>query len=592
MKDFQFLLRYLYGLKTRVVLLFLVVLLYVGLSLTTPLLLAFLIDNVVNGAPIQSTWLLWYSDLFGGLNLIRENLWLAALMVLFVNLFVFAFMYLRGRLNGIISERFVYRLRNDLFDHLQLLPYHTFVNQMSGDLIQRATSDVDTIRRFLAGQIAELVYGLSIASIAMVILVQINLQLALVAMMSLPILVVFAYVFFKRVQKLFKASDESEGHLSSVIHENLTGVRVVKAFNREREELRKFDESNRKFRDLTFKLIELLGVYWGTSDFIVLSQILLVIVFGLQAALAGIISVGEFVVFLSYVSMILWPIRNIGRILSDLGKMLVSIRRIREVFAWPIEDIHAGLEVPLQGDIVFDHVSFQYPDGNEPVLKDISFTLKEGQTLAILGPTGSGKSSLVHVLTRLYEYQNGQITIGSHDLKDLAKASVRKQMGLVLQEPFLFSKSILDNIKVAHPEALEPAVIRAAEMASMHHVIREFDQGYETLVGERGVTLSGGQKQRIAIARTLLSPSPILIFDDSLSAVDAHTDTQIRAALKERAKGFTTLIITHRITTAQEADHILVLQDGRITQAGTHQTLIHEDGLYQRIYAIQTQMID
>jgi ATP-binding cassette, subfamily B, bacterial len=592
MKDFQFLWRYLDGLKSRVLTLLLVVLVGVGLNLTTPLLLAFLIDNVINGAQIANPYLLWYSERFGGVDLIRENLWLAALMVLFVNLFVFAFLYVRGRLNGIISERFVYRLRNELFDHLQHLPYHTFVNQMSGDLIQRATSDVDTIRRFLAGQIAELVYGIAIASIAMIILLQINLELALLTMISIPILIVFAYFFFKRVQKLFKASDESEGYMSSVIHENLTGVRVVKAFNREREELRKFDASNRKFRDLTFKLIELLGLYWGTSDFIVLSQILLVIVFGLRAALGGVISVGEFVVFLSYVSMILWPIRQIGRILSDLGKMLVSIRRIREVFDWPMEDIHEGKHVKLSGDIVFDQVSFQYPDGTEPVLKDVSFTIKEGQTLAILGPTGSGKSSLVHVLTRLYDFQSGRITIGEHDLKDLAKSSVRKQMGLVLQEPFLFSKSILDNIKVAHPEAEEPAVKRAAEMAAMHHVIGEFDQGYQTLVGERGVTLSGGQKQRIAIARTLLSPSPILIFDDSLSAVDAHTDTQIRAALKERSKGFTTLIITHRITTAQEADQIVVLQDGRISQAGTHASLLQEEGLYQRIYALQTQMID
>jgi ATP-binding cassette subfamily B protein len=591
MNEFTFLWRNLHGLRTRFMGLFFVVLTYVGLSLTTPLLLAFLIDNVINEAPIRAAWLIQYAQLFGGVDLIRAQLWRAALMVLLVNLFVFSLMYLRGHLNGTISERFVYRLRNQLFTHLEHLPYHTFVNQKSGDLIQRATSDVDTIRRFFAGQVAELVYGVGIATIAMIILLQINVRLALITVTSFPLLFFFAFLFFKRVQTLFKASDESEGVLSSVIHENLTGVRVVKAFNREREELRKFDVANQKFRDLTYKLIKLLGVYWGTSDFIVLTQILVVVVFGVDAALNQRITVGEFVVFLSYVSMILWPIRNIGRILSDLGKMLVSIRRIQEVLNWPVEDLDAGLDVPLSGDLVFKDLVFQYPDGQQPVLNGVSFTLREGQTLAILGPTGSGKSSLVHVLTQLYPYQSGSITIGKHDLRSLSKACVRRQMGLVLQEPFLFSKTILDNIKVAQPKASEPDVIKAAEMAAMHQVIREFDQGYQTMVGERGVTLSGGQKQRIAIARTLLNPSPILIFDDSLSAVDAHTDAEIRSALKERAKGITTLIITHRITTAQQADQILVIQDGKVAQMGTHAELIEREGLYQRIHTLQTQMI-
>jgi ATP-binding cassette, subfamily B, bacterial len=588
----QLFLKYLKGLRLRMVSLIGIVITYVSLTLIAPLLFAFLIDNVINLEPITASWLIWYSNLFGGVDRIRLNLWLAALMIILVNLFIFVLMYLRGRLNGVISERYVEKLRNDLFEHLQYFPYHAHVNAKSGDLIQRCTSDVDTIRRFLAGQVAELVYAISMAIIALIILIQINVRLALIATISLPFLVIFAYVFFMRMQKVFTSSDEAEGELSTVLQESLSGVRVVKAFNREVFELKRFDEKNEKYKNLTYKLIELLGVYWASSDLMVLVQIFVVVIFGIFAAQAGEITVGQFFVFLSYESMILWPVRNVGRILSDLGKMLVSLRRLNEIFKEPMEDIVSGDVVDINGDIEFDHVRFQYEDGNQAVLEDVSFTIKQGETLAILGPTGSGKSSLVHLLTRLYEYNNGSIKLNDHELRSIQKKHLRHNIGIVLQEPFLFSKTILENIRLAQPEADENAVKKAAEMAAVHRVIHEFDLGYKTLVGEKGVTLSGGQKQRIAIARTILNQTPILIFDDSLSAVDTHTDEKIRHALKERAAGVTTLIITHRITSAMQADKIIVLENGRISQQGTHASLCEEEGLYRRIVMIQSQMIE
>lgn len=588
----QLFMKYLKGLRLRLVSLIGIVIAYVSLTLISPLLFAFLIDNVINQEPITSYWLIQYSNLFGGVNQIRDNLWLAALMIIAVNLVIFVLMYFRGRLNGVISERYVEKLRNDLYEHLQYYPYHAHVNAKSGDLIQRCTSDVDTVRRFLAGQVSELVYAISMAIIAMFILIQMNLKLALIAMISLPFLVIFAYVFFMRMQKVFTSSDEAEGELSTVLQESLSGVRVVKAFNREVFELERFDEKNKKFKNLTYKLIELLGMYWASSDLIVLTQIFIVVIYGIFAAQAGEITVGQFFVFLSYESMILWPIRNVGRILSDLGKMLVSLRRLNEIFDQTMEDTESGDIVDINGDIVFDHVKFQYDDGNQAVLEDVSFTIKQGETLAILGPTGSGKSSLVHLLTRLYEYNEGSIRLNNHELKTIQKKHLRHNIGIVLQEPFLFSKTILENIRLSQPEANENAVIRAAEMASVHRVIHEFDQGYKTLVGEKGVTLSGGQKQRIAIARTILNQTPILIFDDSLSAVDTHTDEKIRHALKERAKDVTTLIITHRVTSAMQADKIIVLENGKISQQGTHETLCKEEGLYRRIVTIQSQMIE
>lgn len=562
------------------------------MTLIAPLLFSFLIDNVINLKPLTNPLLIAFSQALGGVLYIRSHIGIGALIVVLVNLLIGFFMYLRGRWNGQVSEFFSEKLRNAMYEHLQRLPYSYHVKAKTGDLIQRCTSDVDTIRRFLAGQISELVYAVAIALIAMSILFNIYAPLAWISIICLPIIFLFAYIFFKKMQAAFQKSDEAEGSMSADIQENLSGTRVVKAFNREEFELEKFDKKNKEFRDLTFRLIKLLGVYWGTSDFICLTQILAVVLFGIIYARAGSITVGNFFVFISYESMILWPVRNIGRILSDMGKMSVSIGRLYEILDTPVEDMDFGTQPDVKGDIVFDNVYFKYDDGETDVLKGVSFTAKQGETVAILGPTGSGKSSLMHLLTRLYDYNAGSILLNGHELKEIQRHHLRKNVGIVLQEPFLFSKTIFENIRMANPKAKEQEVLRAAQIAAVHSVINEFELGYKTLVGEKGVTLSGGQKQRIAIARTIINNCPILIFDDSLSAVDTQTDASIRSALREVSRGVTTFLITHRIASAQNADKIIVLQEGEVTQIGTHASLSLEEGLYKRIVEIQNAMIE
>lgn len=592
LKKLSFLLTFMEGQKLKFLALMGVVLVYVGLSLLSPILFQFLIDNVIKQDPLNNPLMAWYSSLFGGVDLIRKNLWLGALMIIMVNLLTLGLQFFRGKWNGQISELFAQKLRDALFSHLQNLPYAYHQQSKTGDLIQRCTSDVDTVRRFIAGQFAEMLYAVSVTIIAMIVLFNVYAPLAWFAIIALPVIFVFAYVFFIRMQKIFKTSDEAEGILSNTIQENLAGVRVVKAFNREVYEAEKFDEKNRNYKNLTYRLIELLGFYWGSSDFICLTQILVVVLLGINYAQQGILTVGQFFIFISYEGMILWPVRNVGRILSDMGKMLVSIGRLQEILDSPIEPLTEGLTPEIQGDIVFDHVSFKYDNGDQEVLKDVSFKVKQGQTVAILGPTGSGKSSLVHLLTRLYDYQSGSITLNGTELKVIQRHHLRKNIGIVLQEPFLFSKTIYENIRLANPNADERQVIEAAKAASVHRVIKEFDMGYKTLVGEKGVTLSGGQKQRIAIARTIINKAPILIFDDSLSAVDTETDASIRRALKELSGGLTTFIITHRVATAEAADQIVVLQDGKVAQMGTHTQLVKEEGLYARIVEIQGRMIE
>ncbi len=592
LKKMKFILTYMEGQKFKFLVLMIVVLIYVSLTLLSPILFQFLIDNVIQLAPITNPLMKWYSSLFGGVDLIRNNLWLGALMIISVNLLTLGLQFFRGKWNGQISELFAEKLRNTLFSHLQHMPYAYHQKSKTGDLIQRCTSDVETVRRFIAGQFAEMLYAISMTIIAMVILFNVYAPLAWYAIMALPIIFVFAYVFFVRMQKIFKQSDEAEGVLSNTIQENLAGVRVVKAFNREVYEAEKFDVKNKEYKNLTYRLIELLGVYWGSSDFICLTQILVVVLLGINYAQMGILTVGQFFIFISYEGMILWPVRNVGRILSDMGKMLVSIGRLQEILDSPVEPLEEGLTPSIKGDIHFNHVYFKYEDGEQEVLKDVSFKVKQGQTIAILGPTGSGKSSLVHLLTRLYDYQKGSITLNGTELKEIQRHHLRKNIGIVLQEPFLYSRSIYDNILLANPSANEGEVIEAAKAASVHRVINEFDLGYKTLVGEKGVTLSGGQKQRIAIARTIINKSPILIFDDSLSAVDTETDASIRKALKALSGGLTTLIITHRVATAQAADKIVVLQEGKVSQMGTHAELIKQEGLYARIVEIQGRMIE
>jgi ATP-binding cassette subfamily B protein len=417
-----------------------------------------------------------------------------------------------------------------------------------------------------------------------------NGKMALVSMATMPIIFTFAFIFFSKVKVAFEASDEAEAKLTTVLQENLTGIRVVKAFSRQKYEVLKFDEKNKDYKDKTYRLIQLLSIYWGASDFICFIQIGLVLVVGSIWAVRGDISLGTLVAFSTYVNMLLWPIRQLGRTLTDMGKAIVSVGRIEEILNEPIEILEENNVKPeIKGNILFDDVYFEY-EKNKPVLKGISFSVKAGNTLAIIGPTGSGKSSLIHLLARLYDYNEGSIKIDGAELRDMDKGWVRKNIGIVLQEPFLYGKTIKENIKLSDPSIEDTRVYESAKIASIHQDIKSFDKGYDTYVGERGVSLSGGQKQRIAIARTIIKECPIVVFDDSLSAVDTETDVSIRKALNNRKNKSTTIIVSHRISTVSEADKILVLDKGKIVQMGDHNSLIEEEGLYKRIYEIQNSI--
>lgn len=558
----------------------------------TPLVLQTTIDSIIGDKAIESIYFQKIIELLGGKEYLKNNLWVIGIIIVSLAILRGLFIFLRSTLSSITAENTAKRIRDNLYDHIQRLPYEYHVKSETGELVQRCTSDVDTIRRFLAIQLVEISGSLFMLIFIIAIIFSINIKMALISIVMLPFTFSFALIFFTKIKKSFESVDEAEARMTTVLQENLTGIRVVKAFARQRFEIEKFEEKNNNFMNLNYKLINELAVYWGISDFFSMAQVGIVVVFGGILTYKGEISLGSYVAFISYINMLVWPVRQLGRLLTDMGKAFVSLNRIEEILNEPIEILYENnLKPEIKGNIEFDNVSFQYED-NRPVLKNISFKVRAGETLAIIGPTGSGKSSLVHLLARLYDYNEGSIKIDGIELKTIDKGWIRKNVGLVLQEPFLYAKTIKENIKLANPSLPDEKVINAAKTAAIHDDIKSFEKGYETLVGERGVSLSGGQKQRMAIARTIINECPIVIFDDSLSAVDTETDISIRKALKERKNKSTTIIISHRISTVSEADQILVIDKGRIVQRGTHDELIKEEGLYKRIYEIQSSIDD
>ncbi|MBR4905470.1 MAG: ABC transporter ATP-binding protein [Clostridia bacterium] len=521
---------------------------------------------------------------------IGRNYWLCGAFFFLFTVLEGLFIFLRRRNVAKGAEHMAKNMRDKLYRKLNAVPYDYHKHVSTGDLVQRCTSDVDTVRKFVTNQLMEIVRIVVMFGIAAALMFAIRWEMALISMAVMPILTVSSFLYFRYVRKYFTEVDEAEGALSTAVQENLTGVRVVRAFGQQRAEYDKFTRLNDDFRRKNIRLVNLLGLYWGSSDAIGYIQIALSLVFGVlfYVKTDGSFSLGDIYLFLALTSRLTWPVRQLGRVLADMGKATVSLDRLNEIMEADneTEPGKALSDCDLMGDITFTDVTFGYDAPND-VLDGISFTAKAGQTIGILGSTGSGKSSLVQLLQRLYPVTGGEITINGTPINDIDHALLRKSIAIVLQEPFLYSRTIRENILLTAPDATEAELFEAAREAAVHDVIEKFADGYDTVVGERGVTLSGGQQQRVAIARALMQKAPIMIFDDSMSAVDTETDAKIRDALRRHHGDGILFIISHRITTLKEADKILVLDHGKLVQQGTHEELLHTEGLYRRIAEIQ-----
>jgi ATP-binding cassette subfamily B protein len=506
-----------------------------------------------------------------------------------------AFSFLSGRLAAYTAEGITRRLRDFLFDHIQRLSFSYHATTPTGDLIERVTSDVDALRRFFSEQ------GIGIGRIVLLFVINfiailnLNVKLGLLSVIAIPFMLLVSMWFFKKVTKRFEDYQAQEAVLSTTLQENLTGVRVVKAFGRQEYEKGKFEKDNwTKYIRGKFLLL-MHSMFWPLSDIVLGLQMLFGFVYAATMAINGEITVGMYIAYVGLVVWLIWPIRNLGRIIVNASSGMVSYGRLMEVVRQAREPLFDGKvqpDGPVKGELVFENVSFMYSDGKDDVLKNVSFKVQPGQAVALLGSTGSGKSSLVNLLPRFHQYTGGRILLDGVELTDYSRAYLRKQIGIVEQEPFLFSRSIRENITYGvGRDVSQEEVERAAKAAAIHDVILSFPDGYNTLVGEKGVTLSGGQKQRVTIARTLLKNPRILILDDSTSSVDTETEASIRDALNELMENRTTFIIAHRIQSVMIADLILVLDKGEVIQMGTHEELLSQmDGMYRRIYDIQTRI--
>jgi ATP-binding cassette, subfamily B, bacterial len=554
-----------------------------------PLIPQAVLDGVIvpgEVAPSRSTR--WVIELLGGRAFVRANLWVPGLIFVIITVLAGGFTYLRGRWSAKASERIVRGLRDRIYDHLQHLSCGYFHTAETGDLIQRCTSDVETLRKFLADQVVEIGRATVMLIVPIPLMLLIDPRMTGVSLLLIPFICAFSFFCFRQIRLTFTEADEAEGKMTARIQENLTGIRVVRAFARQDFEREQFDVRNAAHRGLDYKLYLLLARFWSVSDLLCFLQKGLVVFAGVYWLSVGSLQVGAFFYFVTAVNMFIWPVRQMGRILSDLGKALVALERLDEIMAVPLED-HADVSVSvpdLGGELVFDSVSFSH--GDAAVLHDVSFTVPEGKTLAILGPSGSGKTTIVNLLLRLYDYSQGSIRIGGHELSTLDRKALRRRMAAVLQEPFLYSKTLGENARLGAPSATEEDMHAATQAACVHETVLGFEDGYETRIGERGVTLSGGQRQRLALARALLQRPAVLILDDALSAVDTETERSILSSLAGARRQQTTVVIAHRLSTLMEADEILVLDDGRVVQRGTHDSLRDAPGPYRRLWEIQT----
>ena len=574
------------------------ILLSTAFMFLSPLIRKWAIDLLVEGKDAEMPALVArFVAWLGGRSAVVRNLWIPGAGIVAAIALSGALAFLKARWSALASEAVVRSLRERLYDHIQHLPCSYHDKTDTGDLVQRCSSDVETLRVFLAVSLVEVGRGLVLLLVGIPIMLSVSPAMTLASLSLMPLILAYSVLFFLKIRSTFRTCDEAEGKMTAVLEENLSGIRVVRAFARGDYECQRFAERNAEYRRNWYRVVKLFAWFWSVSDCLCMLQIATVVICGGYLMMAawhtpGGLTAGGFFAFMSFVNMFMWPIRHMGRVLADFGKATVAVERIGAILEAEPEDRSAGEPAEAftaAGEIVVEGLRFAH-EGAGPVLRDLSFRVAPGETLAILGPSGSGKSTLVNLLLRLYDYKEGSIRLDGRELIETDRKHVRAQFGVVLQEPFLYSRSVGENIRLGCSDAAAEAVADAARMACMHDSILEFEKGYETLVGERGVTLSGGQRQRVALARAIVADPPVLILDDALSAVDTETEAMILDALRTRRGKRTTLLIAHRLSTLMQADRILVLEGGRIIQCGTHEGLLKVEGLYRRLWRVQSAL--
>lgn len=562
-----------------------------ALQMLIPIILGTTIDSIIGSEEPTNKIMMGFIKLLGGRDLVRERLGLIAAAFIAVSFLIALLNFLRPYMSGKATYTISKGIRDNIYAKISSLSIKDMASITTGDMLQRASSDITKFETMVSTTMMALMGNISYIVISLITLFTINFKLSLISVSLLPILFIGTFLFDRSVVKVFDEFEESEANLTTIVQENLSSYKVVRAFFKQKHEINKFEEASMDLANKDYKIMEYFAYFWSIAEFLCFLQIALIAIFGVIMHRSGSVSVGEFTAVFAVALNMVWVVLGTGKMLSRFTRVTVAIRRFDEVLEMDSEDLDSGVsDIDIKGEINFDKVSFSYDEAHDAI-KDLSFTIDAGKTLGVLGLTGSGKSTLVSLIPRLMEY-DGSIKVDGAELNTISKRKIRENTSIILQEPYLFNKTIKENIAYRWPNASDEEIIKAAKIADIHDDIMNFPDGYDTIVGEKGVSLSGGQKQRLAIARTILVHTPIIIFDDALSAVDTQTDINIRTALSQNEKAQTKIIISHRISTLMNADKIIVMKRGKKIQEGTHDELIREDGLYKTIYEIQNIEVD
>ena len=562
-----------------------------ALQMLIPIILGTTIDSIIGSEEPTNKIMISFINFLGGRDLVRERLGIIAIAFIAISFSIALLNFLRPYMSGRATYSISRGIRDNIYAKISSLSIKDMASITTGDMLQRASSDITQFETIISTTMMALLGNISYIVISLITIFTINTKLALISISLMPFLLIGTFLFDRSVVKIFDAFEKSEARLTSTVQENLSSYKVVRAFFKQKHEIEKFEEANMDLANKDYKIMAYFAFFWTVAEFLCFLQIALIAIFGVIMHRSGSVSVGEFTAVFAVALNMVWVVLGTGRMLSRFTRVTVAIRRFDEVLQMDSEDLDKGIkDMNIKGAIDFDKVSFTY-DGVHDAVKDLSFSIGTGKTLGVLGLTGSGKSTLVSLIPRLMDYE-GSIKVDGIELNTISKRKIRENISIILQEPYLFNKTIKENIAYRRPDASDEEIIKAAKIADIHDDIMNFPDGYDTIVGEKGVSLSGGQKQRLAIARTILVHTPIIIFDDALSAVDTQTDINIRTALSQNEKTQTKIIISHRISTLMNADKIIVMKRGEKVQEGTHDELIREDGLYKTIYEIQNIEVD